>query len=596
MAEIVGIDLGTTKSAIAVWHDGTPHIIPDLEGRTITPSMVSLNASDGQWLVGYLARAMAIENPAAAIYSIKRLIGRRFKEDVVQKNLEKLHILYEVGESRRRQGGIEVTLGDKHLTPQEVSAKILQELKTNAESFLGHEINQAVITVPAYFHDSQRQATRDAGSIAGLDVKRVLNEPTAACLAFGFRKLNEARKTVAVYDLGGGTFDISILEVGQGPFWVRSTNGDTYLGGDDLNWLIVDWMLDEIGGEEKKRLREDVHALALLRAEAEKAKIDLSSNEITRVQVPGLLSPTSGMHDLDLKLTRSKLEAIAVPFITKTLEPCARALHDARLRTSDIQEVLLVGGQTRMPAIRKAVRDFFGVEPNISVNPEEVVALGAAVQAAILAGEATGLKLADVVPLSLGVDTKRVMDVLIPRNTPVPFEKTKIYSTVADNQESVEIQIYQGERPMAVDNIKLGSFYLRGIGPALVGEPEIEVTFCVDQDGILHVSGKDLRTDNVKEITITDSVRLSKEEIESMIREAQEHEAEYMEQRRQAEAQSQVERLTERLKTLLAEKKDTLAPEAVTAIQDALAAPSTDDWAARLSTLQDLWRQALVQI
>ncbi len=589
MAEIVGIDLGTTKSAIAVWRDGAPHIIPDAEGRTIIPSMVALNVADGHWKVGYPARAMAIEDPVAAIYSIKRLIGRRFKEDVVQKNLEKLHILYEVGESHRRPGGIEVTLGDKHLAPQEVSAKILQELKTNAESFLGHEINSAVITVPAYFHDSQRQATRDAGSIAGLDVKRVLNEPTAACLAFGFRKLNEARKTVAVYDLGGGTFDISILEVGQGPFWVRATNGDTYLGGDDLNWLIVDWMLDEIGGEEKKRLREDVHALAVLRAEAEKAKIELSTQEITRVQVPGLLSPASGVRDLDLELMRSKLEAIAIPFITKTLEPCARAIHDARLGISDIQEVLLVGGQTRMPAIRKAVREFFGVEPNSSVNPVEVVALGAAVQAAILAGTATGLKLADVVPLSLGVDSERVMDVLIPRNTPMPFEKTKIYSTVADNQESVEIQIYQGERPMASDNIKLGSFYLRGIEPALAGEPEIEVMFRVDQDGILHVSGKDLRTDNVKEITITDSVRLSKEEIESMIREAQEHEAEYLEQRRQSEAQLQVERLTERLKALLAEKKDTLAPEAVAAIQDALAASPTDDWAARLSTLQDLW-------
>jgi molecular chaperone DnaK len=592
MAEILGIDLGTTNSGGAVWRDGAPHIIPDAGGYPLTPSVVARDPATGDWLVGRQARVIREENPGAAIYSIKRLMGRRFSEEVVQDDLHKRHILYEVEESRRRRDAIEVPLGELHLTPQEVSAKILQKIKADAEAHLGHEISQAVITVPAYFHDSQRQATRDAGRIAGLDVKRVLNEPTAACLAFAYQRLNEARKTLAVYDLGGGTFDISILEVGRGPFRVRATNGDTRLGGDDLDRYVADWALKQIGGEEEKRLREDVRALARLRAAAERAKIALSMAEEVTLEVPGLLNGASGSEDLALTLTRTTLEGIAnEEFIPRTLAPCANALRDARLNASDLAEVLLVGGQTRMPAIREAVRDFFGIEPNISVNPEEVVALGAAVQAAILAGEATGLKLINVVPLTLGVGTRGVMDALIPRNTPVPVVKTRVYSTVENNQESVEVAVFQGERPAARDNEKLGSFILKGIEPAPHGEPEIEVTFRVDQDGILHVTGKDLRSGNYQEITITDSVRFSDEEIEAMIRDAEAHAAEYAAQRRQLEARHQAEALAERLTQTLADKEGEWPAELTERVKDALAAPAPEDWAARLSELEALWRQ-----
>ena len=517
MAGIVGIDLGTTKSAIAVWQNNEPRIIADPTGENIVPSVVALDPDTGQWVVGQRAKELATVNPQGAIYSAKRFMGRRFSDEAVQTALNKRRVLYGVEESQRRQDVIEVVVGNEHLIPQEVSAKLLEHLKANAEATLGHEVSEAVITVPAYFHDSQRQATRDAGRIAGLNVKRVLNEPTAACLAFGYQKLAEERKTVAVYDLGGGTFDISILDVGRGPFRVRATNGNTYLGGDDIDWLVVDWALDKIGGEKPLKLRKDVQALARLRVAVEQAKKELSSAEQAQIQVVGPLSPNSGITDLSLELTRAELEQITKSFIEETLIPCGQALHDARLKPSDIQEVLLVGGQTRMPAIRQAVRDFFGIEPNISVKPEEVVALGAAVQAAILGGEATGLKLADVVPLSLGVSTKGLMDTIIPRNTPIPVTKTKIYSTAYDNQESVEIKIYQGERKAVEENYKLGGFILKGIIPGPAEEPEIEVTFHVDQDGILHVTGKDLRTGNSHETTITDSMRLSEEEIEAMI-------------------------------------------------------------------------------
>ena len=586
MADILGIDLGTTNTVVAIWRDGEPRIVLNAEGYPLTPSVVAL-APDGEWVVGHRARAIAEQDPQSVVYSIKRFIGRRFQEEVIQDELEKSHILYRVTESCRRQSGIEVTLGDKRLTPQEVSAKILQKIKADAEAYLEHKVTQAVITVPAYFHDSQRQATRDAGRIAGLEVKRVLNEPTAACLAFGYKKLAEKRKTIAVYDLGGGTFDISILEVGQGPFRVRATNGDTHLGGDDLDWLIVDWILEEIG---EKKLKDNLPALARLRAAAERAKIALSDVDQVQVQVSGLFGP-SPHGDVDLTLTKTRLEMLAEQFVARTLEPCNRALQDARLGTSAIQEVLLVGGQTRMPAVRQAVRKLFGIEPNTSVNPDEVVALGAAVQAAILAGEDTKLKLSDVVPLTLGVSTKGYMDALIPRNTWVPVSKTKMYSTAEDNQESVEIQIYQGERPMVADNVKLGSFILKGIEPAPRGEPQIEVTFKVDQDGILHVTGKDLRTGNFKEITITDSVRLSDEEIEGMIRDADEHAAEYAAQRRQIEAQEQSERIVEQFAKLLAEKEAALPADPVIAIREMLNAPPPDDWTARLTDLENLWQR-----
>jgi molecular chaperone DnaK len=573
MAEILGIDLGTTKSVGAVWRDGVPLIIPDVKKRPIiTPSVVAIDPATGERVVGDAARAVAEQDPRAAIYSIKRFMGRRFGEDVVQKDLEEYRILYQVDESDEHGDSIEVTLGSQHLTPQEVSALILQKIKQDAETYLGHEVSQAVVTVPAYFHDSQRQATRDAGRLALLDVKRVLNEPTAACLAFGYEKLGQERKTVAVYDLGGGTFDISILEVGRGPFTVRATNGDTHLGGNDLDWLVVDWVLAQIGGAEKDRLRSDVQALARLRAAAERAKIDLSNQEKTDLVVPGRLSPHSGIHDLQLELTRDRLEEIARPFVDETLVPCARALQDARLKTSDIKEVLMVGGQTAMPAIRRAVKGFFGIEPNVSVDPVEVVALGAAVQAAILAGEATGLKLKNVVPLSLGVDTGGQMDTLIERNTPVPVGKERIYSTIEDNQESVEISVYQGERPVVSDNVKLGSFILAGIEPAERGTPEIKVTFQVDQDGILHVAGLDLRSGNRKEITITDSVRLSDEEIATMIREA-------------------AQELARQIELRLEDEENPLPDALASAAERAVAVHQPEDWSAHLARLEALWRQ-----
>jgi molecular chaperone DnaK len=478
------------------------------------------------------------------------------------------------------------------LTPQEVSAKILHKLKTDAEAYLGHEVTQAVITVPAYFHDSQRQATRDAGRLAGLDVKRVINEPTAACLAYGYTKLAEQRQKVAVYDLGGGTFDISILEVGRGPFRVRATNGDTYLGGDDLDWLLIDWIMSHLDTSVAARLKNDILALVSVRFAVEQAKIDLSTTDEADMCLEEMPHLPPELRKLGLRLSRMRLDEIAEAFIRRTLAPCERALQDARLQATDLQDVLLVGGQTRMPAIRQAVHNFFQREPVTNVNPVEIVALGAAVQAAILANEATGLKLADVVPLTLGVSTKGRMDELIKRNTTVPVVKTRVYTTAEENQESVEIQIYQGEYPTVADNIPLGKIELKGIEPAPAGEPEIEVTFRVDQDCILHVTGKDLRSGNFKELTITDSVRLSEEEIEAMIREAEAHAEEYAEQQQEAEAKEQAELLMQQFTELLREKEQRLPDALVAEIKIALQAPTPEDWQVHLDDLRKLWQQA----
>jgi molecular chaperone DnaK len=511
---IIGIDLGTTKSACAVWQDEAPVIIAGADGDPILPSVLALDPAGAGWVVGKQAKAVAVEHPSLAAYSVKRFMGRRFSDESVADSIEKLRVLYQVEQSRTRRDRIEVVVGGRRLTPQEVSAKILQHLKERAEEHLNRKITEAVVTVPAYFHDSQRQATRDAGALAGLNVRRVLSEPTAACLAFGYKKLNEERKTVAVYDLGGGTFDVSILVVGRGPFRVKATNGDPYLGGDDVDWAIVDWVLEQVGGVEAQRLRGDTCALARLRAAAELTKRELSEADQARLmsQSPGSQTP-----EVDLTLTRADLKRLATPIIDRTLVACARALDDAHLSPSEIGEVLLVGGQTQMQAVREAVREFFGTEPNTSVKPEEVVALGAAVQAAIITGELKGLKLADVLPLTLGVSTEGRMDAIIPRNTPIPVEKSKLYSTARDNQESVEVKIYQGEEAEARKNISLASFILKGIAPAPAGQPEIDVIFKVDQDGILHVTGKDLRTGNVKEVTVTGSMRLSEEEIRERV-------------------------------------------------------------------------------
>jgi len=518
MSVILGIDLRTTNSAAAVWRNGAPAIISNPDGEHLTPSVVAVDGEE--IVVGRRARQLRIEHPDAAVYSIKRFIGRRLDETVVQDDLHQMRILYTIGSSPNR-GGIEVTLGNRHLTPQQLSAHILRKLKRDAETILGHPVTEAVITVPAYFHDSQRQATRDAGLLAGLNVKRVINEPTAACLAFAHRRLLEPRRTVAVFDLGGGTFDVSILEIGKGPFRVRSTHGDTHLGGDDFDWAIVEWVIASLPPADQATVRADASALSRLAAAAERAKVALSTQDSARLQVTGALGSTTAVRDLDVELTQANLDQLAAPLISRALNSCQNALNDARLQPQAIREVLMVGGQTRMPAVRAAVRQFFGIEPNVSVDPDEVVALGAAVQAAILNNEATGLMLADVTPLSLGVNTVGKMDQLIPRNSPVPFEVSRLYSTVSDKQETVDIQIYQGESPLVANNIRLGTVQLRGIEPAPAGQPEINVTFHVDPDGILHVSARNVRTGVLAEVTITDSLRLSDEDIAAQVREAE---------------------------------------------------------------------------
>lgn len=593
MSKIIGIDLGTTKSVVAVWGENGPTIIPDAEGHKITPSVVALDPADGQWKVGYQARALAIEHPDAAAYSVKRFMGRRYHETMVTNSLEKLRILYGVYESGR-YGNIEIEVAGHRLSPQAASAMILGQLKANAEAKLGFSISEAVITVPAYFHEGQRQATRDAGRIAGLEVKRILNEPTAACLAFGYQKLTEDRKQIAVYDLGGGTFDISILEVGgHRPFRVFAVNGNTFLGGDDLDWIIVDWALSRIGRGEERRLRQDMIALAHLRAAAEATKKQLSVAESASIQIPGHLSTESNIADLDLPLTRAEFEGLpgVQKWINDTLVPCNAALHDATKLCPDlkIQEVLMVGGQTRMPAIREAVRKFFGMEPNVSVEPEEVVGLGAAVQAAILAGDVT-VRLADVVPLSLGINVLGNMEVLIHRNTAVPIIAEKVYTTPKRSQPEAEVQIYQGERPLVADNKKLASFTLKGFDPDT--QPEIKVTFRVDDDGILHVEAHDKAYPEIRgDVLITDTVQLSDAELEAERRAYEEHGAEWTAERRRGETRVQLSQVVERLRDTLETKSERLPSDLLAEIQQVLAAASPEDIEKRLTILRDLWRR-----
>jgi molecular chaperone DnaK len=598
MSDTIGIDLGTTNSAVAIWRDGKPELIPDTEGYYLTPSIVAFDPDKDEWVVGRPAKLLAQQDPRWAVKSIKRFMGRRFKGNDIQEEVAKLHVLYKVEGSNRREGGLDVVLGEYHLTPQEISARILQKLKADAETYLHQPVTEAVITVPAYFNAAQRQATHDAGRIAGLEVKQVLNEPTAAYLAFGYsqldeeRRLDKERRTVAAYDLGGGTFDISILDVGRGPFSVQATNGDTLLGGDDLDWLIVDWVIAQLDSPDQAHLADDFIAQARLWAAAEQAKIELSKAEEALVQVPGELSPNFGLHDLAVVLNRTQLEGLAETFVAKTLEPCQRALDDAGIEISEIKEVLLIGGQTRMPAIRRAVKNFFGIEPNVSVNPEKVVALGAAVQAAVLDKKTTGIALLDVVPLTLGLRTQGgLMDALIQRNTRVPIRKTKMYTTTTDDQDSVEIQVYQGERPNVADNVKLGSFILSGIEPAPAGQPEIKVTFQVDSNGILHVTGEDLYTGQARKIAITDSIKLSDDEIKAMIRHAEEHALEYATKRRRLEQQQHADQLLGRLNQLIAEKGTNLPADLIAAIQAAQIPPVSEQLESYLTTLRDLWHQ-----
>lgn len=516
MSKIIGIDLGTTNSAMAVMEGGKATIIPNAEGGRTTPSIVAISKSDER-LVGQAAKRQAVINYENTVFSVKRLIGRSFDDSEVQKDIKLFPYKIE-----KADHGVRVKMGEKDYSPAEVSAMILQKLKADAESYLGEKVSEAVITVPAYFNDAQRQATKDAGKIAGLEVKRIINEPTAAALAYGLDKKKDEK--IAVYDLGGGTFDISILELGDGVFEVKSTNGDTHLGGDDFDQVIIEWLADEFKKDEGIDLSKDTAALQRLKEAAEKAKIELSSSMETEINIPFVTADQNGPKHLNVKLTRAKLESLVGDLVEKTTEPCKKALKDAGLDAKDINEVILVGGMTRMPKVQEVVKEFFGKEPLKGVNPDEVVAIGAAIQGGVLGGEVKDVLLLDVTPLSLGIETMGgVATKLIERNTTIPTSKTEVFSTAADNQTSVEIHVLQGEREFATDNKTLGRFILDGIPPAPRGIPQVEVTFDIDANGILNVSAKDKATGKEQKITITSSSGLSEEEVEKMRTEAEKH-------------------------------------------------------------------------
>ena len=587
MAKVLGIDLGTTNSCMAVIEGGEPRVIENAEGGRTTPSVVALNPKSGERYVGTTAKRQAVTNPENTIFSVKRFMGRRYDEDSVRRDVNLVPFKVE----KHGNGDAYVSMGGKGYAPPEVSAMVLQKLKQDAEAKLGEKITQAVITVPAYFNDSQRNATKDAGRIAGLEVLRIINEPTAASLAYGLDKKDE--ETIAVYDLGGGTFDITILQIGDGVFEVRSTNGDTHLGGDDFDLRIMDWIVSEFKRDQAIDISNDRMALQRLREAAEKAKIELSSLMETEINLPFITADASGPKHLVMSLSRSKMDQLVGDLVERSIDPCRQALKDAEIEANGVDEVILVGGMTRMPAVQKAVEDLFGKEAHQGVNPDEVVSIGAAIQAGVLQGDVQDLLLLDVTPLTLGIETLGgVSTPLIPRNTTIPTAKTETFTTAAGGQTSVEVHVLQGERDMASGNKSIGRFMLDGIIPAPRGVPQIEVTFDIDANGILNVSARDKGTGKQQKITITASSGLSDDEVDRMVRDAEEHAEEDRKQRERVEIRNAAENAAFAAEKLIQDNADKIPAEMKTEIEGKIAAVRSamaeDDPDKVKSTMDDL--------
>ena len=595
MGKVIGIDLGTTNSCVAVMEGGDPVVIPNTEGGRTTPSVIAFTKDDER-LVGQVAKRQAVTNPQNTVYSIKRFMGRRYEE--VPSEIEE--VPYEV--QRESNGLATAKLGEKTYTPPEISAMVLQKMKQTAEEYLGETVTDAVITVPAYFNDAQRKATTDAGKIAGLEVKRIVNEPTAASLAYGLDKKTD--EIIAVYDLGGGTFDISILELGDGVFEVKSTNGDTHLGGDDFDQRIIDWLADEFARENNIDLRNDPMALQRLKEAAEKAKCELSSSLQTDVNLPFVTADASGPKHMNLTLSRAKFEQLVEDLVERTKRPCIQAIKDAGLSPSEINEVILVGGSTRIPKVQEAVKELFGKDPNRGVNPDEVVAVGAAIQAGVLSGDVKDVVLLDVTPLSLGIETLGgVMTKLIDRNTTIPTKKSQVFTTAADSQPSVEVHVLQGEREMSVDNRTIGRFHLDGIPPAPRGTPQIEVSFDIDANGIMNVSAKDMGTNKEQSIRIEASSGLSDAEIDRMVNDAQENAADDKKRRESIEARNQADQQVYQTEKQLEEMGDKISEDAkakvqaaVDRVKETLKGENPDEIKSATEALTQQWHQVASEL